>query len=138
MNKAVKLILIIFAFALFLASAFILFEPGNDPTGFFVYAPGLAVVNHKNNQPLNSNLKIEFMTKGTNDLIITSLTGNMEFLELNCNNQKLAPAANNKDITYKGYKCDKHSFVLIKVLSEELKLQFKFGNEIEHTHNSAS
>ena len=135
--RLIKIILITLSFLLFFASAFILFEPGNDPTGFFVYLPSIAIINPNNNISLNSNLEIDFITKGTNDLTITSLKGKMEFIELRCNNQILTPVTEKNMIIYKDYHCNDNSIISVKVLSRELNLDFRFGNNIQKAHNKA-
>ena len=135
--KLIKIILITLGFLLFFASSFILFEPGKNPTGCFMYIPSLAVINPNNNILLNSTLEIDFLTKGTNDLIITSLKGNMEFIKLRCNNQILKPNIEENKITYKDYHCNDNSIISIKVLSRELDLDFRFGNNIQKAQNKA-
>jgi len=133
MIKTVKFFFITGGFFLFTLSAFLLFEPSTNPTGFFVYTPTLAIVNSNNNIPVNSNLEIQFMTKGTNDLIITPL-GNIKFLELRCNDNVLIT----NNLHYKDYNCDGDSYLLVKVLSSKVELEFKFGNNIQQAINIAS
>lgn len=129
--KLTTAMLTILGFGLFFLSAFLLFEPNNSPTGFFAYTPSLAIVNTDNNVPINSNLEIEFITKGTNDLTITPL-GNMEFLELKCNNQIMSTSMEHKD-----YNCNGDSSLTVKVLSRKLEIELKFGDAIQQTINIA-
>ena len=101
--KTIKIVFVVLGFILFFTIAFALFEPSADPTGFFVYVPNLAIINYDNNEPLNSELKIDFMTSGTNDLIITSLKGDMEFMELKCDNQISNPVIDDNKIIYNDF-----------------------------------
>ena len=135
--KFFKIILIPLGFIIFFISALVLFEPSSDPTGFFVYTPSLAVINYENNQPLNSNLKIEFMTTGTNDLIITSLTGDMKVVGLKCGNTVLNPVSEGNSAFYEGYQCKENSFLLVQILSEKLDIELRFGKEIQQVQNIA-
>ena len=129
--KTVKIILTILGFVLFFFSVFVLFEPSDNPTGFFVYTPSIAIINPSNNQPLNSNLEIEFMTKGTNDLTITAKTGEMKVIGLKCNDEVMG-----NTLEYQDYKCGENSILLVKVLSKDLELEFKFGNNIQQATNT--
>ncbi|MBW2966584.1 hypothetical protein KY342_05760 [Candidatus Woesearchaeota archaeon] len=136
--KITKTILIAIGFILFFITALLLFEPNTDPTGFFViYSPSMAVINNINNQPLNSNLEISFMTSGTKDLTITSLNGNFDFIELRCNNKLLNPAVQQGKIIYKDYNCKGKSLLTIKILSKELNLRFQFGDIMQQVKNTA-
>jgi len=135
--KFINIILIIIGFILFFISAFILFEPSNGPTGFFVYVPSLAIVNPDNNVPLNSNLEVEFMTKGTNDLAINPSEGDIKFIELKCGDKKVIPALDNEKIMFKDYHCQDDSKVTVKILSTKVILEFKFGNKVQQVQNIA-
>jgi len=75
------------------------------------------------------------MTAGTKDLTITSLTGKMQFIELRCKDRILNPAVDEGKITYKDYNYRDKGVLLVKVLSEELNLEFKFGNIIQSAKN---
>ena len=136
--KTLKTALIVFGFVLFFLSAVMLFEPNNNLTGFFVYVPNLAIINNDNSQPLNSNLEISFMTGGTNDLTITPLTGEMRFIELRCDDKIMIPAVDGNKIIYEDYHCQSNGFLLVKLLSKELNLEFKFGSKIQQVKNIAS
>jgi hypothetical protein len=135
--KTIKIISIIVGFILFFIISIMLFEPNTDPTGLFTYVPALAVINNNNNVPLNNNLEIVFITSSKNDLTITSLTGEMEFVELRCNDQTLNPVVDKDKIIYKDYNCRGNSVLLVKVLSKELNLEFKFGKKIQQAQNTA-
>ena len=135
--KTTKIILITVGFALFFLSMVLLFEPTNGPTGFFVYTPNLAIINYNNNVPLDNNLEIEFMTRGTNNLTIIPAMGEIEFLELKCNNQLLSPFMEDNVIVVKDYYCEDNSHLLVKVLSKELSLELKFGDRIQAVKNTA-
>ncbi|MEE9525012.1 MAG: hypothetical protein V3V78_00200 [Candidatus Woesearchaeota archaeon] len=125
--KIIKALFIILGFVLFLLSAFLLFEPSSSPTGFFVYTPNLAIINTNNNVPLNSNLEIEFITKGTNDLTI-----NVDILELRCNDKFIG-----KSNEFKDYRCDETSSLTAKILSRKTEINIKFGNNIQQAINIA-
>jgi len=127
--KLSRLIFIVISFTIFILSGILLFEPGSSPTGHFVYTPNIAIINQQNHAPLNQNLEIEFITKGTNDLQVTS-SGEMELIELRCENKVIG----NK-LKYKNYTCKGNSFLVVKILSENLKLDFKFGNNIQQATN---
>ncbi|MBR9692098.1 hypothetical protein GOV06_04925 [Candidatus Woesearchaeota archaeon] len=129
--KLVKIILTTSGFALFLLSIFVLFEPTDSPTGFFAYTPNLAIINSNNNIQLNSDLEIEFITKGKNDLTIIPL-GDMKMIGLRCGDIIIG-----NSLEYKDYECKKDSFLVVKILSEELKIGLKFGNNVQYSENTA-
>jgi hypothetical protein len=135
--KSARAIIIAAGFLLFAMSAFLLFEPGNDPTGFFVYTPSLAVLNQENNAGVGESLAIEFITKGARDLEITSSGGEVEFLGLKCGGEviDLKPR---KSINYQGYSCKENSKVIVKIVSKEAELNIKFGEDSQTAKNSAS
>ena len=78
-----KIVFAILGFTLFMLSAFLLFEPSGNPTGLFVYTPSLAIININNNVKVGDTLNIEFMTKGTKDLMFK--TEGLNLLDLTCN-----------------------------------------------------
>ena len=127
------IIFIIIGLLLFILCMFGLFEPSIDPTGFFVYTPRIAVFNPSNSQPVNNSLEISFMTRGTNDLIITPLKGSMKILELRCGSQIVGKGSSK----YKDYKCRDKSTITVKVLSKEVKIGLRFGRSIQQAENIA-
>ncbi len=133
--KFSTIILIVIGLLLFTLCMFGLFEPSTDPTGFFVYTPRIAILNPGNSQPINSSLEIGFITRGTNELAITPLKGNAEILELKCNDKILNKGGNN--LVYKDYKCKGDSIAIIKILSGDLNLEFRFGKETQQARNTA-
>ena len=136
MVKIGKVIFLICAFVLFFLSIFLIFEPGNNITGFFAYIPSIAVVNEYNHVPINDNLEINFITKGTSDLII-SKKGDMKFIELRCGENILNPEINENEIRYDNFHCLGFGSIKIKVLSKELILEFKFDDALKDIQNIA-
>ena len=134
--KILRWIFVILGLAIFFLSSLALFEPGADPTGFFTYVPGIAIVNPDNNAAVGGNLEIKFITKGTNDLVITP-SGNFEFVELNCGGVVLNPYVEDGRMFITDYACDKESSLIIKVLSEQLEVEFKFGIQGQTAENIA-
>lgn len=132
--KILKLLLIIIGFLLFFISAFLMFEPGNDPTGLFVYSPGLAVKTIENNAAVGSTLIIEFMTLGTNNLTITALEGDIEIVELKCNSLKIEPSADN---FYHDYSCKEYSSLSVIPKSKESVFEIKFGHDSQKIKNKS-
>ncbi len=132
-----KAVWIIAGFALFLASAFMLFEPGNDPTGFFVYTPSLAVLNPENDAAVGEELEIEFMTKGEKELSVSASKGDVDFLGLECGGRKIEIDPS-KSITYGDYGCKENSKIALKVLSQEAEVTIRFGSDSQIAKNSAS
>jgi hypothetical protein len=130
--KLSKIIIITLGFGLFILAAFSLFEPSASPTGFFVYTPGIAIINPINHAGLNSNLEIEFITKGTNDLKILP-SGAAEIVELRCDD-KVAGYG----LEYKDYSCDGSSYLVVRVLSERVELDIKFGDKTQQAINIVS
>ena len=135
--KKTKIMFTTLGIALFVLSAITLFKPTDGPTGFFVSATDLVINNYNNKELLNNNLKIDFMTRGTKDLTIITPKGDMEFVELNCNNQPLRTSVQDNKIEYKDNNWEEDSYVMVKVLSKELVLQFRFGTEIQQVKNIA-
>ncbi len=135
MTKYIKILFIVLGSILFAISAFMLFEPSTDPTGFFTYMPNIEVINSENAVQLNSNLDIEFITSGTKDLTITKINGNMQFVGLRCGTQKLDILTANEAIEYEDYACKETSFLTVKVLSTELDLDIKFGGNMQQVKN---
>ena len=133
----VKNMIAIAGFLIFFVAAVMLFEPGEGPTGFFVSTTSLAIKDYKNSAELNNNLNIDFTTKGTNDLTITASKGDMQFIELRCNNQLLNPSVQGSKIEYKNYNCDQNSLLIVKVLSKELNIDFRYSNELQQVTNIA-
>ena len=129
-----KAAFIVIGFAIFLVTAFTLFEPGNDPTGFFAYTPSIAVINHDNSMPLNSNLRIDFITRGTNDLAVSVLEGDASFIGVGCGN-KMTPVAGDKKLEYKSYSCKEQGHLSAKMLSKEVILEISFGNSVQQVRN---
>ena len=115
-----------------------MFEPSSDPTGFFVYAPSLAIMNPDNHQQLNSILEINFITSGTNDLAVTLQKGSIKFIELKCNSQLLAPVIEDNKLFYKGYACSGNGQLSVKILSRETRLELAFGSKKQQVQNIAS
>ncbi len=136
--KTIKTISIIFGFAVFFISAFLLFEPSRNPTGFFVYTPYLEIINQEKYEPLNSELKIGIITIVTYNLVITTLKGDMEFIELRCGDKILNPLVKGNKIIYNDYSCKGNGFLLVKILSKELNLESRFGEKIQQVQNTVS
>ncbi len=135
---SLKVIAIIGGFVLFFASAFLLFEPGNDPTGFFVYTPSLAVFNYDNNEGVGENLEVEFITKGEEDLRIISLSGEVEFVRLKCGDRALNPSVDGNIMEYKNYNCKENGKAAVRILSQNAEIEFKFGNDRQIVKNTVS
>ncbi len=135
--KIIKIVLITIGFFIFLASAFLLFEPGNDPTGFFAYTPSIAIMNINNNVEVNDNLEVEFITRGTKDLEITAAKGDVEFLGLGCDGETINFDPS-RSINYPKYNCRKNSKVVVKILSGEVEVDINFGGNSQIAKNSAS
>jgi len=133
--KVIKIFFIVIGFILFFASAFLLFESDTDPTGAFLKIPKIMILNPDNDNALYSELDINFVTNGKNDLIITSKIGGFRFKEIKCGNEIINPSVNENMIEYKDYLCWEDSVLKLEILSEELVLDFKFGNEIEEAKN---
>ncbi len=131
--KLIKLIFIITCFSVFVLSGFLLFEPGIlSPTGHFVYTPNLAIINPQNNVHLDNDLEIGFITKGTNNLTITS-SGKMDLIELRCGNTTVG-----KNIYYRDYTCSENNILKVKILSENLKVNINFGDSTQPASNTVS
>ncbi|MBD3354539.1 hypothetical protein GF361_00980 [Candidatus Woesearchaeota archaeon] len=130
--KFTKLIFIIISFSMFVLSGFLLFEPGtlSSPTGHFVYTPSLAVINSQNNIPLDQDLEIEFITKGTNNLTIMP-SGKMKLIELRCKNITMG-----KKMEYEDYSCSGNNVLKVKILSENLKINIRFGDMTQPVLNT--
>jgi len=136
--KLLKPIIITLLFALFLVSAFLLFEPSDSPSGYFTYTPALAVFNSENNAELNSNLEIRFLTKSTNDLEISPIIGNTEFISLKCQDKEKDFSVDQERLVSPSYTCPSESSIIVKILSPKTELNIKFGQEIQSAENIIS
>ncbi|MBD3248897.1 hypothetical protein GF336_02515 [Candidatus Woesearchaeota archaeon] len=132
-----KIFLIFISFAVFLASSIVLFEPGNDPTGYFSYVSGLGVMNPENNLPVGEMLEIKFITKGEKDLEAKGIDGDFDILGLRCGEMKVQPMIEADEMHHNDYRCDSESVLTVKVLSDNVKIGLKFGKDIQYAKNSA-
>lgn len=123
--KITKPILIILGFCVFALSAFLLFEPGASPTGYFAYTPSFAIINPSDNISLNHKIEIKFITKGTNDLQIIS-SKKIESIELICEEKIIG-----KKLKYEDYNCRGMSILRFKAISKNTKIDIKFGNRTQ-------
>ncbi len=131
-----KILVITLSFAVFFASSFMLFEPGNDPTGYFGYVSGIGIINPRNNVPVGSVLEVKFLTDGKGDLRADTVEGDLQFLELRCGDERIEPVMAGNHISYKDYKCEDESVLSVKVLSENIDIRLKFGRGVQHIKNS--
>lgn len=120
---------IIAAFSLFAVSAFLLFQPFQDPTGKFAYTPGLAVVDSSYSVDGESLTSIEFITTGKDDLEISS-DHDFELISLSCGSRKIHPKSYDP-LEFPGYSCDVNSVLDAKLLSKETRFYLKFGSDVQ-------
>lgn len=136
--KTSKILLALAGFVIFFVGAFFLFNGSADMmTGSFIYSPDINIINQNNNIALNSNLNIDFTTTGIFDLVITPLKGEAQFIELKCNAQLQNPISKGKRVIYENYNCNGRSSISFKVQSNEIELEFGFGNKLEYANNIA-